>query len=280
MNHVKRHTSFLIFVLLFITSCSNGDLMKTPPSYKNILKPVSEKDWAELSQKKIYFGHQSVGFNIIDGIKDIMSENERIDLNIKETDDLNDFSKPIFAHSRVGQNTNPTSKLEDFEHKMQQGLGEKVNIAFFKFCYVDITEKTDVQKLFESYKQTMNNLQKEFPATVFIHATVPLMNANTTWKTRIKKFLGKDNIWEYADNIKRNEFNEMIRQEYGDTGRLFDIAYAESNYPDGTQKIFKNNGKIYASLVPEYSYDGGHLNKVGRTMVAAQLLRSLTSQGN
>jgi len=32
----------------------------------------------KLSQKKIYFGHQSVGFNIIDGIKDIMKENPQI----------------------------------------------------------------------------------------------------------------------------------------------------------------------------------------------------------
>jgi hypothetical protein len=264
----------------FILSCSNGDHMQVSTSYQNIIGPISKKNWDELSRKKIYFGHQSVGFNIIDGIKDIMSETKKFDLKIKETDDLNDFSEPIFAHSRVGQNTNPSSKLEAFEHKIQQGLGEKIDIAFFKFCYVDITENTDVQKLFESYKQTMNNLQKEFPEITFMHATVPLKTVQTNWKTRIKKFLVKDNLWKYADNIKRNEFNNMIRQEYGSTGKIFDIAGAESTYPDGSQERFERDTKKYASLVPTYTYDGGHLNEVGRKMVAAHLLRTLTCLGD
>ena len=170
---------------------------------------------------------------------------------------MNDFSEPIFAHSRVGQNQDWQSKINDFQSKIQNASGDNIDIAFFKFCYVDITEKTDVQKLFESYKKTMDNLQQEFPKTVFIYATAPLRTVNTTWKTQIKKLLGKDNIWEFADNIKRNKFNDMIRKEYGGTGRLFDIAYAESTYPDGTQKTFENKGKIYASLVPEYTNDGG-----------------------
>ena len=274
MNHLKGHTFFLIFAMLLITSCSNGDLMKTTPAYKDILNSVSEKDWAELSQKKIYFGHQSVGFNIIDGIKDLMSENKKINLNIKETDDLNDFSQPIFAHSRIGHNTNLSSKLDAFKHMIQQDLGDKVDIAFFKFCYVDITEKTDVKQIFETYKQTMYGLQKKFPETVFIHATVPLRTIQTSWKTQIKKILGKD-LWEYTDNIKKNEFNEMIRHEYGDTGRLFDIAYAESTYPDRRKEGFNYNGKQYTSLIPSYTNDGGHLNKIGRKIVAAHLISLL-----
>jgi len=275
MSYFKRKIFTLASILIVILSCSNGDTMRESKSYQNTIALISGKDWDELSRKKIYFGHQSVGFNIIDGIKDIMSENKKIDLNIKETEDLNDFSKPIFAHSRVGKNANISSKLEDFENLIRQGLGEKIDIAFFKFCYVDITEKTDVQKLFESYKQTMNNLQKEFPKTIFIFATVPLRTVITTWKTGIKKLFGKDYIWEYADNIKRNEFNEMIRHEYATSGRLFDIARAESTYPDGSQEIFKLNGKRYASLIPEYTNDGGHLNKKGGKAIAAHLIALL-----
>ena len=275
MNFNKIKKIFLVPIILFISSCSNGDHMQKTESYQNLVNSISEKNWVALAHKKTYFGHQSVGFNIIDGIKDIMSENKKIDLNIKETEDLNDFSKPIFAHSRVGKNANISSKLEDFENLIRQGLGEKIDIAFFKFCYVDITEKTDVQKLFESYKQTMNNLQKEFPKTIFIFATVPLRTVITTWKTGIKKLFGKDYIWEYADNIKRNEFNEMIRHEYATSGRLFDIARAESTYPDGSQEIFKLNGKRYASLIPEYTNDGGHLNKKGGKAIAAHLIALL-----
>lgn len=265
---------FLIIMSITLESCRNGDHMHLKSSYIDIINSVSKKDWAELAQKKIYFGHQSVGFNIIDGIKDIMAEYNKIDLKITETDNLNDFSNPLFGHSRIGQNTKLSSKLQDFEAKMFEGLGKKVDVAFFKFCYVDITEKTDIQKLFESYKQTMTNLEKKFPDTLFLHATVPLRTVRTSWKTHLKKMLGK-NVWEYADNIKRNEFNKMVRNEFKDSGRLFDIAYAESTYPDGSLEGITYNRRKYATLIPLYTNDGGHLNEDGRKVVAAHLLKLL-----
>lgn len=246
-------------------------MQENKPNAKT-MDAVSEQTWSLLSEKKIYFGHQSVGFNIVDGIKDIMAENEKIDLNIKETNDISAFSEPVFAHSRVGQNTDLSSKIEAFEQTIRKGVGEKADIAFFKFCYLDITEETNVQKLFESYKQTMDKLQKEFPETVFLYATVPLRTVNTSWKTWIKKLIGKDYIWEYADNIKRNEFNSMIRKAYEDTGRVFDIARAESTYTDGNRETFSYKGNDYAALVPAYTNDGGHLNELGRRQVAAHLL--------
>ena len=38
------------------------------------IKDVPAEKWQELSQKKIYFGHQSLGNNIITGIQDLMKE--------------------------------------------------------------------------------------------------------------------------------------------------------------------------------------------------------------
>ena len=58
-------------------------------SEKNIsydtIKDVPASIWEKLSQKKIYFGHQSVGFNIMDGVQDLMKEHPAIKLNIVET---------------------------------------------------------------------------------------------------------------------------------------------------------------------------------------------------
>ena len=48
---------------------------------------IPREHWAQLAQKKIFFGHRSVGYNIIDGIKDIMAERPYIKLNIVETSD-------------------------------------------------------------------------------------------------------------------------------------------------------------------------------------------------
>ncbi|MFW5908253.1 MAG: hypothetical protein ACOCR8_01320 [Desulfosalsimonas sp.] len=240
-----------------------------------IIESISDQQWQRMSDQKIYFGHQSVGFNIMDGVADIMADNDEIDFTIKETSDLSDFDKPVLAHSRNGENRDWQSKIDGFRDKINDGLGDNADIAFFKLCYVDITGETDVPKLFESYRQTMGELQKAFPETVFIHATVPLKTTKTSWKTWIKKLIGKDHIWEYADNIKRNEFNDLMSREYEATGRLFDIAKIESTYMDGSRETFEKDGNKYAALAPSYTYDEGHLNETGRKIVAAAFLETL-----
>ena len=84
--------------------------------------------------------------------------------------------------------------------------------------------------------------------------------------------MGKKNIWEYQQNIIKNEYNELLLSEYAEKGFVFDIAKIESTYPDGKRSTFTRNGKTYYTLVPEYSRDGAHLNETGRKIVAEQFL--------
>ena|SRR6056297_40050 len=273
MKRIYYIVFILISGLFFVPSCNNGDHMQATKTYQKIIDSIPAQQWEKLSRQKIYFGHQSVGFNIMDGVADIMADNAAINFNIKETSDLSDFDQPVFAHSRNGENRDWQSKIDGFHDKINSGLGKKADIAFFKLCYVDITGETDAQKLFESYRQTMKQLEKEFPDTVFLHTTAPLKTTKTSWKIWIKKLIGKEHIWEYADNIKRNEFNDLIRQEYGDSRRLFDIARAESTYLDGNRETFEKDGERYEALVPIFTNDGGHLNEMGRKVVAAHMLR-------
>ena len=59
------------FIAINLISCdSGGEMPEKTVQFPNI-KDVPASKWENLSQKKIYFGHQSVGFNIIDGIKDL-----------------------------------------------------------------------------------------------------------------------------------------------------------------------------------------------------------------
>lgn len=178
------------------------------------IKDVPESAWKKVSAKKIYFGHHSVGFNIIDGIKDLMKENSQIRINSVETNNPSDLNVPLFAHSRVGKNTDPRSKIKTFAKSMKKGIRRKADIAFFKFCYVDITAGTDIAGVFRDYKIGMSRLKAENPRTTFIHVTVPLTLTKTSFKTWIKKLIGKEDIWKYDDNIMRNEFNELLRNEY------------------------------------------------------------------
>lgn len=247
------------------------------------IKEVPEATWKKLSEKRIYFGHQSVGYNIMDGVKDVMKENPKIKLNIVETNKPADQDGPIFAHSSVGMNSNPQSKCEDFGIVLRENSKKAVDIAFLKFCYVDFPPNMDVNQFFDTYKTTMAGLKLIHPRTVFVHFTVPLTTPASNLKTRVKQFIkqliGKPVI-SLDDNIMREEFNEKLRKEYSGKEALFDLAKMESTAPDGTSTTFQKNGKVYMSMVPAYTDDGGHLNEVGRKLVAEQLLIFLANLSN
>jgi len=273
---VKSKSLIIIFFIsIFFISCDGGKMAEQKVQY-DFLNDVSASSWEKLSKKKIYFGHQSVGFNIIEGLKDLMKENPQIKLNIVETNNLDNFNKGIFAHSRVGKNVDPKSKIEEFAKFTEQGIGENADIAFFKFCYVDVRSETDSQKVFDDYRQSMSNLTKKYPKTTFIHITVPLRIVQTGPKAWIKKIIGRP-AGGYDDNIKRSEFNELLIKEYDGKETIYDLAKIESTRPDGTRETFSKDGKTYYAIVPDYTYDGGHLNETGRKKAAEQLLILLTS---
>lgn len=266
------HISLLIIFLLstLLIGC-NGEKMPEKTTHSPSIKDISDSACKKLSKKRIYFGHQSVGFNIIDGIKDVMKENPQIKLNIVETSDPSEFNIPLFAHSRVGKNTDPKSKIDAFANFVEKGIGDNANIAFFKFCYVDVNAKTDVEKVFADYQNTISRLKERYPGTEFIYITVPFTARQTGIKAWIKKLIGRP-IGGYDDNIKRNEFNDLLRNEFKGKEPVFDLAMIESTFPDGARSSFTKEGRTYYSLVPDYTHDGGHLNELGRKIAAEQLL--------
>ena len=242
------------------------------------IKDVPASAWEKLAQKKIYFGHHSVGHNIINGIKDLMKENPKIKLNIVETADQSNFKLGLFAHSGVGKNTDPKSKIDEFAKFINKGIGKKADIAFFKFCYVDVRTGTEVRNVFNDYKNIMSKLMNAYPDTKFIHVTVPLTTEPTVLqglirsaKNVIKKIIGRS-VYDPHDNQKRSLFNEMLIQEYHGKAPIFDLAKIESTFLNGTRCSFTKDGKTYYSMAPEYTNDGGHLNETGRKKVAEQLL--------
>jgi hypothetical protein len=243
------------------------------------LKDIPEGSWQELAKKRIYFGHQSVGINILDGMRDIMSENHRIVLNIKELGRSGSLTEPVFAHSRIGSNSDPATKIDAFMSIMTNGVGASADIAFFKFCYLDVTAATDVDKVYNDYKNSMDALKKQYPRVKILHVTVPLTTVQEGWKPAIKKLVGKP-IDGYDDNIKRNRFNDMLRKEYEGREPIFDLAKVESTRPDGRRNTFTVTGRTYYSLVRAYTKDGGHLNDRGRELAARELLQILADLKN
>ena len=273
-----RRLLLLVSIPLFLMGGCNGVKMPEKNISLATIKGVPDSAWKKLSEKKIFFGHQSVGFNIIEGLEDIMRENHQIRLNIVKIDNPADFNAPLFAHAWIGENTDPQSKIDAFTNFMEKAIGDKADIAFFKFCYVDVTAKTDINKVFDDYKKAVSRLKKRYAETTFIYVTVPLTSKPSGVKGWVKKTknlvkkIGGRPVFDYYDNIKRSQFNEMLREEYDGKDPVFDLAKIESTFPDGRRASFTKDGKTYYSMVPDYTYDGGHLNELGRKIAAEQLL--------
>jgi hypothetical protein len=266
--------------------CGKMKTMKTKTDDNRITLPsiaaVPKGYWAKLAEKRIFFGHQSVGYNIIDGIKDVISEYDHIRLNIVETQEPSKFDQPIFAHARVGKNMEPVSKIEGFKNIMDAGAGNKVDIAFLKFCYIDVMRDSDPQRILDDYSSAIEDLKVRYPKTKFLHVTVPICSRpksiKRALKESIKRLIGRPGVLD--DNKMRQCYNTLLKDAYSQKEPIFDLALIESVNPIGCRYYATKGTAKVCVMVPEYTDDGGHLNKLGRKRVAEQLLIVLAQIAN
>jgi hypothetical protein len=228
-----------------------------------------EAEIARLARRMIYFGHQSVGQNLIDGVRAVLGG--RGALRLVESDDPGALSAAGWVHSRIGQNGDPQGKLRAFQSLMASGFGDRAQVAFFKLCYVDFTPSTDPDALCAQYRTTLAALVGRYPQTIFVHVTAPLTTVQDGWKARVKALLGKP-LAGAEENIRRGRYNDLLRRAYQGKEPLFDLAAAESQAADGTRATFERGGLRYEQLAPSLTDDGGHLNRSGQTRVARKLL--------
>jgi hypothetical protein len=156
-------------------------------------------------------------------------------------------------------------------------MGQTADIAFFKLCYVDIDQATDIESLIDYYDKTLAYLIEKFSKLVIIPVTVPLTNAPPGIKAKIKRILGRGPAIK-ADNTKRNIFNAHLRKKYGTA--IWDLADAEATSIGGAKVAFQNSQGDIFLLNPAYTSDGGHLNSVGSQVIAVDLLIRLASLQN
>lgn len=210
-----------------------------------------------VAHERVFFGHQSVGAQILQGVKELAAKE----------------GVPVFIKDQfVPENGDPLRKLESF--KASVGTGSKYDVALVKFCYVDINPDTDAAGLFDHYRQAMNELRAKNPRTVFVHATLPLTTVQTGPKAWVKLALGRS-PYGTVENVKRDEYNRLLRATYAGREPIFDLARIESTAPDGTRVTVTWDGITAPALSPEYTSDGGHLNARGRLMAAREFLAVL-----
>jgi hypothetical protein len=240
------------------------------------IQDVPQEYWAELAGQRVFFGHQSVGYNLVAGIQDLMKEHPEIRLNVVESPKAAAFEQPVFAHAKVGRNGAPASKIEGFRSALESGVGGKVDIAFFKFCYVDIEAETDVVGLHEQYRVAMEALSRQYPRTSFLHVTTPLLSVRpdsiSSPKQFLKVILRHGSVLEA--NRKREQYNTLLKASTSATN-LFDLAFWETFDASGQRTFQQFGGQKVHVLAPSLTYDGGHLNARGRKDLAEQLLVAL-----
>jgi len=267
---VNNKLWYFILLIIFI-GCEKNMNQKSFEMDTKILS-ITSSAIDSLAAKRIFFGHRSVGFNIIDGLKKIITNNDRFSkLHIYEYTSGEEILKPGIYHASNGENSLPKSKCDAFKNRlMENNLGSSLDIAFFKFCYVDIKQDANVQDIFDYYVKTIENLKNEFNHIKFVHVTIPLFVHTNGIKDRIKKLFEGD-----MANIKRNQFNELLKGKYENVDPIYDLAKVESTYPDGSESTFSYKNNKYYSLINQYTNDGGHLNELGQHYAAKEFLRIL-----
>lgn len=231
--------------------------------------PSNDKGLRTIARTAVFFGHQSVGGNILDGVP-LLYTAAGVEAPLIVESGWAPAAEAAFAHAYVGKNGDPIGKVSDFAQKVRASYGDWARIAFLKFCYVDILSGTDVDAVFAEYKLALAQLQEEFPEATFLHLTVPL-TTEPGLKTKLKLLVGKGTDHS-LDNVARERYNALIRAEYGGTGLLVDVAAMESTKPDGSRVSGEVDGDPYFSLFDGFASDPGHLNEVGSQVVAAGLL--------
>ena len=146
-----KFTYYILLLSLFCLFCDNNSIQED-----KLISINFDSDLKKLGESKIYFGHQSVGGNIINGLSSLIPKFPVVEMN----DDM-EISGSYLLHSPIGKNEDPESKCADFLQKIEL-LAGKIDIAMFKFCYIDINRKTNVESLFNIYQSTIEKVNNQY----------------------------------------------------------------------------------------------------------------------
>ena len=247
-------------VLLLALAPACGSEAGSPLEVKDVVDESLKQDLATLRGARIYFGHHSVGHDILAGLS-VLSKQAGIDVKIDE--------------SPVGENTKPLLKFEDFAKRGESNPGDGTQVMAMKLCYVDFRPDTDVDGLVKAYATAVERVKKARPDVRIVHVTPPLFAHPTDLKSKLQRTLGKS-IWEDDANARRLDFKKkMIEAFPGDP--VFDLAATESTRPDGTTEEHEVGGRKVPMLWPGYTTDGGHLNDAGKLVAAKAFARAFAA---
>lgn len=212
----------------------------------------SQKVVDSVAKLKIFFAHASVGGNILDGMfylnKSSSSKYPLSQVSSGASPPATTVNGTIYQYSRG--NPGWSQKVTGFQTNVDDGWHDsKVDIAMYKFCYIDPSAD------FEVYIDSLSLLEVKYPGTKFVYFTMPLMTSGD------------------SDEVLRAKFNKNLRDWISgqDNKILFDIADIEAWNPNNEHQTFTSGGAIFEKMFSGYSSDGGHLNNAGMQRLATSM---------
>jgi len=249
-----------LVVLLLALAPGCDSKTDTHLEVKDVVDEALKQDLSTLRGARVYFGHHSVGSNILEGLA-ALSKQAGVEVKIDE--------------APVGENTKPLLKFEDFAKRGESNPGDGTQVMAMKLCYVDFRPDTDVDGLVKAYVAAVDRVKKARPGVKVVHVTPPLFAHPTDLKSKLQRTLGKS-IWEDDANARRLDFKKKMLEAFpGDP--VFDLAAVESTRPDGSTEEHEVGGKKVPMLWPGYSTDGGHLNDTGKLVAAKAFARAFAA---
>jgi hypothetical protein len=213
---------------------------------------------------RVLFGHQSVGANLLAGLKELTEE-----LGVAPVRVLADPGPGaglpeggVFAHLKIGRNGDPASKFEAFL-AAAGSAASRYDVVAMKLCYADFDASSDPARVFDGYRGVVAGIRANPAAPVVLHVSTPLRTVTPAWKRTLKSLLGRPADTSQADNAKRTEYSALLRQAYPGEP-LFDLAAVESG-PSASAPV----------LLDHYTDDGGHLNATGRAVASRAFIQAL-----
>jgi hypothetical protein len=253
--------ALLLAPALLLVACNGGPKVDTAPAAnakggggagKGVVGPeavaafdaLPQAEMDKIKGAKVFFGHQSVGQNTLDGAA-------ALGFKFDAVKGKDDYGGPKLGHAALDKNRAPLEKIQNFDKTM--GAIGGADVAGMKLCWVDFDKGSDVAAVQASYVTTINKVADANPKTHLFHVTPPL----TTDEPKLNK--------------TRVAYGEWMRNTYADKAVVFDLGAVISTKADGSACEAGGARK----LCDEWSSDEGHLNAEGQKRAAKAFLYAI-----
>lgn len=205
---------------------------------------LTPAELTRLRSANVLWGHQSVGRDLIGGAN-------ALGFPFTTVSAAADYGRVHLGEALIAENRDPERKIRSFnELFVGRTIGSAVQVAAFKFCWIDFNSDTDLDALLTHYTQAVEQAQQRYPTVRFFHVTPPITSD------------------EPRENRIRVEFGRRLRERFAARAVVLDLSEIQSTRDDGSRCV-RDRAPV---LCDTYRSDEGHFNPDGARRAAKAFL--------